>query len=97
MFIHVKLCGNCNLGLTTLGVFFGVELNCGNGFRPRAPDVKMSYCTVLRSAKKLLQTRSCLFKADTVRYRLSPLIHNNLYVRKYFLKTGLKVEAFRFL
>lgn len=49
--MHVKLCGNCNLGLTTLGVFFGVGLNCGKGFRPRTPDVKMSYCTVLRSAK----------------------------------------------
>lgn len=53
------------------------------------------YCFEIR--EKLLLTRSCLFKADAVRYRLSPLLHNNLYVRKYSLKTGLKVEAFRFL
>lgn len=32
LFIYVKLCGNCNLGLIILGVFFGVELNCGKGF-----------------------------------------------------------------
>lgn len=51
MFIYVKLCGNCNLGLIILGVFFGVGLNCGKGFCLWVFDVKMLYCIVLRFVK----------------------------------------------